>query len=185
MSKNPYSYSQATFYSSSSSLDADGHRTTTSWRGGYGKENKDGETRFFVLPSEGDNFVQSNEEEYNKTREIANSKFSERFLPSSREAPSSIEAPSLEVPQLENSNETHVESTEEKQTEPRTEVSQNPPNRSLQHHRRLRNRMFPWSLSHFDSLFPDFFRDDIFGEHDEIDRLRRENRELRKQLSRR
>jgi hypothetical protein len=147
MSKNPYSYSRATFYSSSSSLDEDGHRTTTSWRGGYGKESKDGETRFFVLPSDGQDFVQANEDEYKKTKEIANSKFA---------AP--LERVSLPA------------------------ISEgSPPSEGERPRRRIRGN--PWAISRLERRLPDLFRDDFFfGNQEEIDRLRKENEELRRQL---
>lgn len=66
----PYEYSRCSYYHSSTSTDDKGRRVTSTWRGGYGHENKDGQTRYFVLPSEPEaRFIESNEEVYNKTKE--------------------------------------------------------------------------------------------------------------------
>ena len=67
--EQPYTYNQCYVSSSSSYLNENGERVSRSWRGGYGMERKNGQTKYFALPSNSDGYVTVDENEYKNARD--------------------------------------------------------------------------------------------------------------------
>lgn len=160
---NAYSYTRCHFYHSSTSTDDQGQRTTKTWRGGYGQDNKDGQTRYFVLPADRDDakYVEVNEDEYKRTK---------------TQVQDYIDA----KPMIENIQPSHVSRT------PQDRIEHIPKPGPLQLKRRL--DLAPARSFYFgENMFEPFFNDAFGGlfDSDEIRRLREENRALKEQLRRR
>jgi len=66
---NIYGFSRFSLHHNTSSVDEQGRKITTSWHRGYGHENKDGKIRYFITPSNFENFVETDEKNYKQTQE--------------------------------------------------------------------------------------------------------------------
>lgn len=156
--ETPYEYSRCSYYHSSTTTDKDGRKITSSWRGGYGHENKDGRTRYFVLPSESDGrqFIEANHEDFKRTQEHV-----QEYL----------NRPVPENPKSEPHDSQHISQHDSQHDSPPC----------------LSRRMTPFTFPAFDALRNSFMDDMMWSinpfEMDELTRLRRENARLKQLYS--